>query len=60
MKLSYLFANPHSLLTGCIGFNIAFTNVETPLEQHREKVVSTLFQRCFNGGHGRCINVVQH
>ena len=42
-----------------IGFDIAFTKVENTLKQRRDKVVSTLFQRCFDVGHRRCINVVQ-
>ena len=29
------------------------------LEQSWDKIVSTLFQRCFNVAHWRCINVVQ-
>ena len=29
------------------------------MKQRRNKVVSTLFQRCFNLGHRHCINVVQ-
>ena len=33
--------------------------VETTLKQRRDKVVSTLFQRCFNFEHRRYINVVQ-
>ena len=47
------------LITSLTGFNIAFTNVENTLKQRQDKVVSTLFQRCFNVGHRRCINVVQ-
>ena len=33
------------LITSPTGFGIVFTNVETTLKQHRDKVVSTLFQR---------------
>ena len=29
------------------------------MKQRRDKVVSTLFQRCFNVGHRHCIKVVQ-
>ena len=47
------------LITSLTGFDIAFTNVETKLKQHRDKVVSTLFQRCFSVKHQCCINVVQ-
>ena len=47
------------LITSLTGFNIAFTNVENTLKQRQDKVVSTLFQRCFNVGHRRCINVIQ-
>ena len=32
------------LISSLTGFDIAFTNVETKLKQHRDKVVSTLFQ----------------
>ena len=35
------------LITSPIGFDILFINVETTLKQSRYKVVSTLFQRCF-------------
>ena len=47
------------LITSPTGFDIAFTNVEDALKQRQDKVVSTLFQRCFNVGHRHCINVVQ-
>ena len=47
------------LITSLTGFDIAFTNVEDTLKQRQDKVVSTLFQRCFNVGHRRCINIVQ-
>ena len=47
------------LITSPTSFGIAFTNVETTLKQHQDKVVSTLLQRCFNVGRRRCINVVQ-
>ena len=46
-------------ITSPTGFDIAFTNVEDTLKQRRDKVVSKLFQHCFNVGHRRCINVVQ-
>ena len=36
------------LITSPTGFDIAFTKVEDTLKQRRDKVVSTLFQRCFN------------
>ena len=38
-------------------FDIAFTNIEDTLKQRQDKVISTFFQRCFNVGHQRCINV---
>ena len=47
------------LITSLTGFDIAFTNVEDTLKQRGDKVVLTLFQRCFNDGNQRCINVVQ-
>ena len=47
------------LITSLTGFDIAFTNVEDTLKQRQDKVVLTLFQRCFNVGHRCCINVVQ-
>ena len=47
------------LITSLTGFRIAFTDVETTLKQRRNKVVSTLFQRCLNIGHRRCIDIVQ-
>ena len=47
----------HDILS-TTGFDIAFTNAEDTLKQRRDKVVSTLFQRCFNVGHRRCINVL--
>ena len=47
------------LITNPIGFDIAFTNVETTLKQRQDIVASTLFERCFNVEHRRCINVVQ-
>ena len=40
-------------------YYIAFTIVEAKLEQSWDKVVSTLFQHCFNVADRRCINVVQ-
>ena len=46
-------------ITSPTGFDIAFTNVEDTLKQRQDKFVSTLFLRCFNVGHRRCINVVQ-
>ena len=46
-------------ITSPTGFDIAFTNVEDTLKKSRDKVVSILFQRCFNVGHRRCINLVQ-
>ena len=47
------------LITSPIGFDIAFTNVEYTLKQRWDSIVSTLFSRCFNFGHQRCIKVVQ-
>ena len=47
------------LITSPTGFDITFTNVEDTLKQLWDKVVSKLFQRCFNVGHRRCLNVVQ-
>ena len=46
-------------ITSPTGFDLTFTNVEDTLKQRQDKVVSTLFQRCFNVGHRRCINVIQ-
>ena len=48
MKFSYLFTHRYLSLAPFIGFDIAFTKVENTLKQRRDKVVSTLFQRCFN------------
>ena len=59
IKFSYLFTHLYLSLAPFIGFDIAFTKVENMLKQRRDKVVSTLFQRCFDVGHRRCINVVQ-
>ena len=47
------------LITSQTSFDIAFTNVEDILKQRRDKVIKTLFQRRFNVGYRRCINVVQ-
>ena len=48
------------LIASPTGFDVAFTNVEDTLKQGRDKVVSTLFQCCFNNvGYRHCINVVQ-
>ena len=57
------------VITSLTGFNIALTNVDARLKQRCINllptlcnVVSTLcnvFRRCFNVGHGRCINIVQ-
>ena len=47
------------LITSPTGFDIAFTNVEDTLKKSQDKVVSILFQRCFNVGHRRCINLVK-
>ena len=41
------------------GFDITFTNVEATFKQRRDKVISTLLQRCSNVEYRRCINVVQ-
>ena len=45
--------------TSSTGFDITFNYFEHTLKQSRDKVVSALFQRCFNVVHWRCINVVQ-
>ena len=36
------------VITSLTGFDIAFTNVDDTLNQRQDKVVSALFQRCFN------------
>ena len=36
------------LITSPTGFDIAFTNVVDTLKHRQDKVVSTLFERCFN------------
>ena len=40
-------------------FDTAFTIVEAKLKKRRDKVVSTMFQRSFNAGQRRFINVAQ-
>ena len=61
IKVGCLFTNLQIRTYDCspTGFDIAFTNVENTLMQRQDKVVLTLFQRCFNVGQRRCINVVQ-
>ena len=44
-------------MTSPTGFDVYFTNVENTLKQRQDKVISMLFQRCFNVGHRSCINV---
>ena len=55
----YLQIYKSALITSLTGFDIAFTNAEDTLKQRLDKVISTLFQCCFNVGHWRCINFVQ-
>ena len=58
IKLRYLFTI-HVLITRPIGFDIAIINADTTLKKHRDKVVSTLFQGCFNVEDRLCVNVVK-
>ena len=46
-------------MTSLIGFNEILTNIDTTLKQCRDKVVSTLFQRCSNVRQQCCNKVVQ-
>ena len=54
---TYLSIYKSVLITSPTGFDTAFTNVDA--RQSWDKVVLTLFQRCFNVSRRRCINVVQ-
>ena len=47
----YLQIYKSALITSLTGFDIAFTNAEDTLKQRLDKVISTLFQCCFNVGH---------
>ena len=47
------------IINSPIGFHVALTNVDARLKQRCINLVPTLFQRCFNVGHWRCIKVVQ-
>ena len=59
-KKIYLSIYKSVLITSPIGFDIVFINVEPTSKQCRDKVVSKLFQRCFNVGNRHCMNVKQH
>ena len=59
MLVIYLQIYKSLLIPSPTDFDIAFTNIEDTLKQRQDKVISTFFQRCFNVGHQRCINVVQ-